>query len=324
MSLRSATDRARGWAPGVILIALFLLGSARFDHFASASNIANIAGDYAYVVVAALGATLVITSGGIDLSVGSVVAFTSVLGARLIAAGVHPLWACALCVACSLVFGALQGLLIHSLKLPAFMVTLAGMFAIRAVGFLLLDHTLGVSHPFLRAFSAPVSPGVAGFSFEWRGIILILSLAAAWTLARRTRFGRNLHAIGGSERGARAMGVSIVRTGVAAYALAGLFSGLAGSVFLLGKRAGDPASGAGLELVVIAGVVIGGTRLSGGVSTTIGTLVGVLILGIIRTLIDFEGNLDAAWTSIAAGGLLLLFVTTHRFLAGGEADGATP
>jgi simple sugar transport system permease protein len=141
---------------------------------------------------------------------------------------------------------------------------------------------------------------------------LLAVLGAGWLLASRTPFGRCIYAMGGMERSARVMGLPVARTRIAVYSIAGACSALAGFVFTLYKEAGDPASAVGLELDVIASVVIGGTLLSGGVGSIPGTLMGVLILGLIRLIIDFQGNLNAAWTSIATGILLLVFLGVQK------------
>lgn len=369
---------------GLIMLLLFAFGALRYDYFFSASNVANLFGDYAYVAIAAVGATFVILSGGIDLSVGSIVAFTAVLVADLVAKGWHPLEAGALALVIGTALGAVMGLLIQVFELPAFMVTLAGMFAIRAAAFLIRDQSTGISHPFfrwlrsivendgaaggrlvvvttvavvllavrltvilwydVRATSSTKAPTVAAIVariFAYVAALLGLALArlavksfvlgggrlssgamlmlavvlVAFVVARSTRFGRNVYAVGGSEKSARMMGVPVGATKIGVYTLAGFCSALAGLAFTMYKQAGDPTSAVGLELSVIAAVVIGGTLLSGGVGSILGTLIGVLILGLIRLIIDFQGNLNAAWTSVAIGVLLLAFVGLQNLVA---------
>lgn len=300
----------------LILAVLFTFGALRYENFASLSNISNIFGDYAFVGIAAVGATFVILAGGIDLSVGSIVAFTAVLIADLVLRGWHPLAAGGLALALAAAAGALMGLLIRAFSLPPFIVTLAGMFAIRAVAFLIRDQSTGINHPFFRwaARDAALQLG-GGAEMPLRTMLLLAVVLAGIVIARRTAFGRNVHALGGSENAARMMGVPIGATTVWVYSLAGFCSGLAGFVFALYKQAGDPTSAVGLELTVIAAVVIGGTLLSGGVGSVFGTLIGVLILGLIRLIIDFQGDLNPAWTSIAVGVLLLAFVGLQNLVA---------
>lgn len=301
---------------GLIMLLLFAFGAVRYDHFAGAPNIANLFGDYAYVGIAAVGATFVILSGGIDLSVGSIVALTAVLVADLVAKGWHPLAAGALALAAGTLAGALMGLLIQVFELPAFMVTLAGMFAIRAAAFLIRDQSTGITHPFFKwaSHTARIDLG-AGATLPLGAILMLVVIALAVLLARSTRFGRNVYAVGGSEKSARMMGVPVGATKIGVYTLAGFCSALGGLAFTMYKQAGDPTSAVGLELSVIAAVVIGGTLLSGGVGSILGTLIGVLILGLIRLIIDFQGNLNAAWTSVAIGVLLLAFVGLQNLVA---------
>jgi simple sugar transport system permease protein len=316
MISRISTRHIPTLTAGLIMLVLFAFGALRYDHFASPSNLSNLLGDYAFVAIAAVGATFVILSGGIDLSVGALVAFTAVLIADLVQSGWHPLAAAALALAIGTALGATMGVLIHAFQLPPFMVTLAGMFAIRAAAFLIRDQSTGINHPFFTwaSRSAELDLG-AGATVPLRTMLMAAVVAVAFVIARSTPFGRNVYAIGGSERSARIMGVPVGATKIATYAFAGFCSSLAGFVFTLYKQAGDPTSAVGLELTVIAAVVIGGTLLSGGVGSILGTLIGVLILGLIRLIIDFQGNLNSAWTSIAIGALLLAFVAMQNLIA---------
>ena len=298
----------------IILFSLLLLGAVRFEHFASLSNFSNLLGDYSYIGIAAVGATFVILSGGIDLSVGAIVAFTAVLMADLIARGIHPLIAAPICLFIGTGLGTSMGWLICRFELPPFLVTLAGMFAIRASCFLIRDQSTTIDHPFLRSLNS-FQFELGSATFPVRTLLLLAVVAIGIILARSTRFGRNIYAIGGGERAALMMGLPVARTKMSVYALAGFCSALAGLVFTLYKQAGDPSSAIGLELSVIASVVIGGTLLSGGIGSVHGTLLGVLILGTIRLLIDFQGNLNSAWTSIATGLLLLLFICLQKLIS---------
>ncbi len=319
---------------GLILAGLIGLGAVRFEHFASFPNLANLLGDYAYVGIASVGATFVILSGGIDLSVGSLVAFTSVLTADLIRHGWHPLAASALCLVLGAAFGRVTGWLVRFFALPAFIVTLAGMFGLRAACFLIAGESVSIEHPFLRWVSSSLELDAgAGVAIPLRSLLLLAVVVVGFILARSTRFGRNVYAVGGNERAAQMMGVPVGATTIWVYTLAGFCSALAGLVFTFYKQAGDPTSAVGLELSVVASVVIGGTLLSGGVGSIPGTLLGVLILGVIRLLIDFEGNLNSAWTSIAIGSLLLGFIGLQKLIGeiglrstqtGGSLDRAPP
>lgn len=298
----------------LILIVLYLFGAFRHTGFEVGGILTNLLANYAYVGIAAVGMTFVILAGGIDLSVGSVVAFTSILTAKLVAAGMHPALALPIAVAIGAAFGSLMGGLIHRFALPAFMVTLAGMFAMRAAGFLIHEQNLPINHPFYTWVDRSASPEFAGLKLYFQSSIFLAVLALGTLALTRTPFGANVYALGGNERAARAMGVPTAATRVGVYALSGALAALAGWTFTLFTRSGDPAAVKGMELDVIASVVIGGTLLSGGVGSLAGTFIGVLILGIIRALIDFEGTLNAAWTGIATGILLLGCIGIQRFL----------
>jgi simple sugar transport system permease protein len=304
-----------------ILAAMVVFGALRFDNFATLSNASNVLSDYAYVGIAAVGATFVILSGGIDLSTGSVVAFTGILTAKLAQQGVHPLAALAVGLALGGGFGAAMGILIETFALPAFMVTLAGMFAARASGFLIHDQSLSIKHAFTTWVSRhAVLAGPGHLELPLRSMLFLAVLAAGTAVLARTPFGRNTLALGGAEKPARMMGVPVARTRTAVYAIAGACSALAGWIHAVSRYAGDPSTAVGLELDVIAAVVIGGTLLTGGVGNLLGTFVGVLILGVIRLLIDNAGNLNAAWSRIATAALLLVFIAAQRALsrAGGH------
>jgi len=300
-----------------VLVALYVSGCFAFDGFGSLRVLINLFGDNAFLGVAAVGVTFVILSGGIDLSVGSVVALASILIAALIGHGFHPLTAIGLSLAFGAAFGALMGTLIQVFELPSFLITLGGMFLARGLGFVIHPESLSIDHPFYGDFiSQTLSiPVTRKLSIPFTAVCLIVVVIAATVLARWSRFGRNVRAIGSSEASARLMGVPIVRTKILVYTLGGFMSALGGVVATFYMQSGNPASFVGLELDAIAAAVIGGTLLRGGVGFIPGTLVGVLILGLIQTLIIFQGTLNSWWTRIAVGGLLFVFILLQQLLA---------
>jgi len=263
----------------------------------------------AFLGLAAIGMTFVILAGGIDLSVGAMIGFSSILIAKLSAQQVHPMLAIAVALVLGTGLGAGMGALIRFMALPAFLVTLAGMFFIRGLGFVISLEAITIKHRFYDAisdFSLQRFPVVT--------MVFLVALAAAMYLAHYTRFGRNLYAIGGNEQSALLMGLPVGSTKVWLYALSGFCSSLGGVVYTLYTSSGNGTAGTMLELDAIAAVVIGGTLLSGGVGYLLGTLVGVLILGLIQTIITFEGTLSSWWTKIGIGALLLAFILIQRFL----------
>jgi simple sugar transport system permease protein len=300
-----------------VLILLYVGGCVAFENFGSLRVLINLFGDNAFLGVAAVGATFVILSGGIDLSAGAVVAFTGVLIASLIGHGQPPLLAIGLALAFGAGFGALMGALIHLYALPPFLVTLGGMFLARGLSFMVHPESLSIDHPYYGEFisqtlSVPVSRRLA---IPVTAFALLAVVLAGAALARWSRFGRNVLAIGSSESSARLMGVPIGSTKILVYTLGGFLSALGGVVATFYMQSGNPASFVGLELDAIAAAVIGGTLLRGGVGFIPGTLVGVLILGLIQTLVIFQGTLNSWWTRIAVGGLLFVFIVLQQLTA---------
>jgi simple sugar transport system permease protein len=304
-------------ATALVLIALYTLGCLSFDHFSSLRVLVNLVGDNAFLGIAAVGATFVILSGGIDLSVGSVVAFTSISIAALVGHGVNPLVAIALALLFGALFGTVMGFLIRAFQLPPFLVTLAGMFLARGLGFIVHPQSLGITHPFFlervtEGLAIPLNERVSiPFTATCYAAIFIIAVF----VAHYTRFGRFIYALGGDEQSATLMGLPVGRTKVLIYTVSGFCSALAGVIYTFYTQAGDPASGVGLELDAIAAVVIGGTLLSGGVGFMAGTLMGVLILGLIQTLITFQGNLNTWWTRIVVGMLVLAFILLQNVIS---------
>ncbi|MEZ6197154.1 MAG: sugar ABC transporter permease YjfF [Planctomycetota bacterium] len=303
-----------------VLLATYLVGVFSFEHFGSAAVLRNLLVDNAFLGVAAAGTTVVIISGGIDLSVGSLMALSAVVVSALVGRyGWHPAPAMLVALGGGAAFGAAQGGLIRVLALPAFIVTLAGLFLARGLAFAIQAQSAAVDHPFIArtlgetlALELPLGP--RGMSLPPTVPALLLVFAATWWLLRRTPFGRRVHAIGDDAEAAALMGVPVAATGVRVYALSGFLSALAGLFFLLYQQSGDPASCRGLELDAIAAVVIGGTLLRGGVGSVVGTFFGVMTLGLIQTLITFQGDLNSWWTRIAVGALMLAFLLGHAAL----------
>ena len=298
-----------------IFVLAFLLCWLQFPRILSTRVVGDLLTDNAYLGIAAVGMTLVILSGDIDLSVGSVIAFSGVFIAVLLRdTGMHPLSAFVLLLMVTTAFGAAQGALIHGLAMPAFIVTLAGMFLARGIAYLLTLDSIPINHPFFETLQRAywLMPGKGRFTLL--GAVMLLAVAGGMLLAHRTRFGTNVFALGGGEATARMMGVPIGRTIVLIYAFSGFMAGLAGIVFAVYTAAGYPLATVGVELNAIAAVVIGGTLLSGGSGTVLGTLFGVLTMGLIQTYIVFDGTLSSWWTKIVIGLLLFLFIVLQKGL----------
>lgn len=298
----------------LIFVVAYALCAAQFPNILSWRVAGNLLTDNAFLGIAAVGMTFVILSGGIDLSVGSVIAFTSVLVAVLVRAGVHPALAFALALALSTAFGALMGLTIHVLKMPAFVVTLAGMFLARGAAFLISTDSVPISHPFLRTLKGLFISLPDKGKLSFLAMLMLAAFALGVVLAHRTRFGANVYALGGSDQSAELMGVPIRRTTVQLYAFSGFMAGLAGLAYTLYTSAGYSLATVGVELDAIAAVVVGGTLLTGGAGLVLGTLFGVLIQGLIQTYIVFDGTLSSWWTKIVVGILLFSFIVLQRLI----------
>ncbi len=303
-----------------VTIALFIgmsaAGGAMYDGFLRPQVFLNLFIDNGFLLIVAVGMTFVILTGGIDLSVGAVIAFSTVLLASLVQRhGWHPLPAMALVLAVGTAFGALMGVLIQRYRLQPFVVTLAGMFLARGAATLVSVESIGIDHAFHVAVASLRIPVGGGASLSAGAVIALLVVAAGTMLAGMTRFGRSVYAIGGSEASARLMGLPVDRTLVQVYALSGFCSALGGVVYTFYMLSGYSLHAMGLELDAIAAVVIGGTLLAGGSGYVLGTVFGVLVLGLIQTLIVFDGTLSSWWTRIAIGALLLLFCLLQRLLA---------
>jgi simple sugar transport system permease protein len=296
----------------VVLIALFVTACLMYPGFGSMRVVANLFSDNAVLGVVAVGMTFVILSGGIDLSVGSVVAFTTVLIATMMRRGMPPLAAMAVALVLGAAFGLGQGMLIQRYELPAFLVTLGGMFLARGLAFAVNRESVGIAHPVYARLQEMSLPLGGRASLPAVAVIFLSVFAGAWVIAHLTVFGRNIYALGGSLESARLMGLPVGRTRPAVYAVSGLCSALAGIVATIYTSSGNPVTGAGLELDAIAAVVIGGTLLTGGVGYLVGTLLGVLIFGTIQSALVFDGRLNSWWLRIAVGTLLLAFILLQR------------
>jgi simple sugar transport system permease protein len=302
-------------ATAAILAALYVTACFLYEGFFSLRGLANLLTDNAALGITAVGMTLVIFSGGIDLSVGAVAGFTSIFCATLIEQHhVHPLFAASAALAIGAALGAAMGGIIHWFKQPPFLITLAGMFLMRGCAFWITTESIGLTHPFYNRISAFEIALSGKASLPATALCLVFVLLLGTVLAHYTRFGRTLLAIGGSEQSALLMGLPLGASRVAVYAFNSACAAFAGVVLLLYTGSGNPSFGLGLELDAIAVVVIGGTLLSGGRGHMLGTLLGLLIFGVIQAALIFDGRLSPAWSRIVVGALLLIFILLQRAL----------
>ena len=298
-----------------LLIVLMGAGGLAYPGFLSVQVVCNLLIDNAYLVVIAVGMTFVILSGGIDLSVGSVLALSTLIAAWLLQVA-H--WPPLLVIACVLLlgaaFGGAMGALIHYFRLQPFIVTLGGMFLARGLCYLISIDAITIDDPLFVAMSRTQLPVAGGFVSPGVAIALAMLALAAWG-AHYSAFGRAVVAVGGNEQSALMMGLAVGRTKVLVYALSGVCAALGGVLFAFYMLSGYALHAQGAELDAIAAVVIGGTLLAGGYGYVAGALSGVLVLGAIQTLIAFDGTLSSWWTKIVIGALLLAFCLVQRLLA---------
>ncbi|WP_433444257.1 ABC transporter permease [Nonomuraea sp. CA-141351] len=295
----------------MVLGLLVIVGSLAFDSFATPENAASVVVSSSFLAIIAIGMTFVIISGGIDLSVGSLFALGGVLAAYgsqygLIVAVLLPLAVCG-------VVGLLQGLVIARTGMAPFIVTLAGLLGVR--GLMLAISNEGATTYLVkdRAFATLGQGEILGLSYPVY-ITIVLALLAM-VLLQRTGFGQNVYAIGGNEQAAALMGVPVARTKVYVYVMSALLAGLAGALNAARLSSGVTILGIGLELDVIAAVVIGGTLLTGGAGGITGTVAGVLLLGVIQSLINQVGSLTSAFQQVVSGLFLALVVVAQRLLS---------
>ncbi|GAP52743.1 galactofuranose ABC transporter, permease protein YjfF [Streptomyces azureus] len=297
-----------------LFIAMYVGGLSRYQNygFAEPQVFLNLFIDNGYLLVAAIGATFVIMSGGIDLSVGSVIGFTTMFTAWLVERqGLPLLLVVPLALAVGAFGGFLMGYVIHNFEIQPFIVTLAGLFLFRGLCLVISKESISINDASVGTLAQTrVSLGVGDLSIG--AVVALVVLAVASYVLHYTRFGRRVYAIGGNEQSALLMGLPLGGTKIAVYTVSGFCSALAGLLFMLYIQSGDPLHAVGMELDAIAAVVIGGTLLTGGSGYVLGTLFGVLVLGLIKSVITFEGTLSSWWTKIATGLLLCAFILIQR------------
>ena len=297
-----------------LLALMYGIGVANYDNFSDTQVLLNIFVDNAFLLVVAVGMTFVILTGGIDLSVGAVVALTTVVAATLLNGG----WPAAVVLPLVLLIGTTlglgMGLVIHYFKVEPFIATLAGMFLARGLSLLINRNSIPITDPFWTAMAQKrirFGPGV--FISTSVVIALVVVLVAAFVLAYM-RFGRTVYAIGGNADSALLMGLPVGRTRIAVYTVSGFCSALGGVLLSFYMLSGYSLHAQGMELDAIAAVVIGGVLLTGGSGYVFGTVLGVLVLGLIQTILTFQGTLSSWWTKIVIGILLFAFIVLQRLV----------
>jgi simple sugar transport system permease protein len=305
----------------LVFVGLYAVAALRYrdEGFFSLQVFLNLLIDNSFLGIVAVGMTFVILSGGIDLSVGAAMSLSSVVvGVLIMDCHFPPLLAMPAALVLGALLGAAMGCVIHFAGIKPFIVTLAGMFFARGLGFLIHLESINIDHPQhldLQMLAVPL--GGLNMLPITAILFLIVVLVGAY-IARYTAFGRAVYAVGGNEEAALLMGLPIGCAKIGVYALSGFCAALAGCVLTLYLSSGSHIEGIALELDAIAAVVIGGTLLTGGVGSVLGTLIGVLIIGIVITVITtYEGVFSSGSTKVAIGVLLLAFVLLQRGLTRG-------
>ncbi|MEV7177452.1 ABC transporter permease [Kitasatospora sp. NPDC093679] len=303
--------RLQRQAVPAVLVLLVLVSSVLFPSFGTLDNARSITVQTSFLAIVALGMTLVILTGGIDLSVGSVFALGGVLAAWASPWGIVPALLLPLAV-CGTI-GAINGLLVARAGMAPFIVTLATLLAARGL-------LLAVTHEGATTYLVPRGSAFAGlgqgtvWGFGHPVLIALALFGLGGVLLQRTPFGQSVFAIGGSSDAATLMGLPVARTRVLVYLLSSLLAGLAGALSAARLSSGVTIVGVGMELDAIAAVVIGGTLLTGGAGTVGGTLWGVLLLAVIQNLINQIGSLNSSYQSVVSGGFLIVVVLAQRYL----------
>jgi ribose/xylose/arabinose/galactoside ABC-type transport system permease subunit len=320
----SAWSRVKSFSPSstylpvlatfALFAGMFGAGGLRYDGFADPQVFLNLLLDNSFLIVLAVGMTFVILTGGIDLSVGSVVALSTVLAAKTLEMGWSPYIVVVAVLATGILLGLLMGLLIHFFDIQPFIATLAGMFLARGLCYIISVEAIPIRDETFSdwAFRSVTLPG--GYYLGYTSILALVVVAVAVYVLARTRFGRTVYAIGGSESSAMLMGLRVGFTKVGVYVLSGFCAAVGGLLFALYTLSGYSLNAVGMELDAIAAVVIGGTLLTGGRGLVVGSLLGVLVLGTIQTFISFDGTLSSWWTRIVIGSLVLVFVIIQRLM----------
>lgn len=282
--------------------------------------------DNAYIGISAVGMTMVLITGGIDLSVAAVASLTGMfLAYGTTVLGLDP-WLCmAFSIFVGIALGLGMGALVTYLKIPPFVATLTGMFLARGVCSLISRESISINNEVIDALAGWKVNFMKYSGGEWvkikpvayinlNVVLFIVMILLGTYILQKTRFGRNVYAIGGNEQSARLMGLPVDRTKMIVYGFNGLCSALAGIAYALYVKSGWNLALQGGELDVISSAVIGGVLLSGGVGYMIGTFFGVLLKAVIPCLITFNGTLSSWWGKIITGFLVLLFVALQQIV----------
>ena len=315
-----------------IFLAIYIAGAIMYGDkgFTKLRTFAMLFVDNAYIGISAVGMTMVLITGGIDLSVAAVASLTGMFiayGTTVL--GLDPVLCMAFSIAVGILLGLGMGALVTYLKIPPFVATLTGMFLARGVCSLISRDSISINNDLIDKMAGWKVYFMTLKNGEWvkikpvayinlNVVLFIVMIIIGTYILQKTRFGRNVYAIGGNEQSARLMGLPVDRTKMMVYAFNGFCSALAGIAYSLYVKSGWNLALQGGELDVISAAVIGGVLLSGGVGYMIGTFFGVLLKAVIPCLITFNGTLSSWWGKIITGALVLLFVALQQIVMHGK------
>ena len=293
-----------------IFILVYMLGAQLYPAMKKPQVFFNLFINNASLLIISIGMTLVVIMGGIDLSVGAMIALTSVASAALLQKEMNPILVIFLMMFMGIALGFTMGCIIHYLKVEAFVVTLMGQFFARGMAYVINESSITIKNDFynhLALTKIPISIFEKAYVYIPTLVGLVL-LVVTYIIMSFTRFGRTVYAIGNNEHSALLMGLPVARTKLIVYSFSGFCSAVAGIVFSISLLSGYGGYAQSMEMDAIASVVIGGTALTGGQGTVLGTLFGVMINGIIVSILQFNGTLTSWWTRIGVGALTLIFI----------------
>ncbi|WP_336865801.1 ABC transporter permease [Peribacillus frigoritolerans] len=307
-----ATGKSGIWqkfGPLLALVLLFIVITVLNPSFMEPNNILNLLRQTSINALIAFGMTFIILTGGIDLSVGSILALSSALMAGMMVSGLDPILAILVGILLGAIMGGINGILVSKGKMAPFIVTLATMTIFRGLTLVYTD-------------GKPITGIGDSVMFQMLGrgyflgvpvpaVVMIIAFMILWFLLHKTSFGRKTYAIGGNERASRISGIKVDRVKVAIYGLAGTMAAIAGAILTSRLNSAQPTAGQSYEMDAIAAVVLGGTSLSGGKGRLFGTLVGVLIIGTLNNGMNLLG-VSSFYQQVVKGAVILIAVLLDR------------
>lgn len=297
-----------------IFVIFFAFGSIRYKNFFAIQTICNVLMDNSHLLIVALAETLVLISGGIDLSVGAMIAFNFTAAAYMLTIMNLPIIVVVIVMLLvGVAIGSLNGYLISYKGFQPFIATLATQFLARGACYMISTNTIVINRPAilrLAVFKLRFPGGYVTF-----GVLVALSmLVIFYFLTKKTKFGRNVYALGGNEVSAEMLGIRVKKTKMRVYIVSSVATSIASMVFAVNILSSYGLHAQSLHMDAVSAAVIGGTLTTGGVGSVIGTLFGVLTTGIIQTIITFQGTLTSGWSKITIAMLLLIFILLQRFI----------